>query len=254
MFTRLFGWRRERQANRGAFFVPRLEPLEDRLTPSAQLTFTPAIALQLGVSQGLVTRPEIAQSPSNPLTGQFLFLYVPSARQSPTDTNALVRAQFVLVSNLNLAILDTQLQVMDPFLAASFTDAQNAILSNPVYATLGGTSLGTVAAALPLNVLNAPAFQPAVASFQLSYFLALQQNGNNVGDLNNLVRAETTLALDRIFVALDSVLNINDPTLSADLANAQNAIAANPVNNTTFGSLTGQLTQSLTVSAFLPPP
>jgi hypothetical protein len=250
----LFGWRRERQANRGGFIVPRLEPLEDRLTPAALPAFNPAIALQLGVSQGLVTRPEIAQSPSNQLTGQFLFLYVQSGQQNPADTNALVRAQFILVSNLNLAILDTQLQVMDPFLAASFADTQNAIISNPVYTTLGGTSLGTVAAALPLNVLNAPSFQPAVANFQLAYFLALQQSGNNAGDLNNLVRAETTLTLDRIFVVLGAALNVNDPTLSADLTNAQNAIAANPANNTTFGFVTGQLTQSLTVSAFLPPP
>src|SRR5215472_7242521 len=103
MLTRLFGSRRERQAHRGGSFVPRLEPLEDRLTPAAIPPLNPAIQIQLGVSQGLITRPENAP-PSNQLTGQFLFFYVLSAQQTPADTNALVRAQFVLVNDINLAL------------------------------------------------------------------------------------------------------------------------------------------------------
>jgi hypothetical protein len=96
-----------------------------------------------------------------------------------------------------------------------------------------------------------PLNQPLLTAFQFSYIQASQQNTGNPGALSGLVLSEVVVTLDQIYTLLNPLLGVNNPTLSANLANAQNAITANPAHNTTFGAMTGQLAQSLTLSAFL---
>jgi len=100
----------------------------------------------------------------------------------------------------------------------------------------------------PLEDRLTPSSQPLLTAFQFSYAQASQQNAGNPGALNELVVSEVVLTLGRIY----TLLGVNDPTLGANLANAQNAIAANPAHNTTFGAMTGQLAQGVILSAFLP--
>jgi hypothetical protein len=253
MLTGSVGACRKRQANRGHFFVPRLEPLEDRLTPSSLPPLNPVVSSQLAISASLLAQQQSVQPPSNQLAAAFLLFYALSARQQPTQTNDLARAEAVLVTDLEIAAINPQLQATDPLFNTRFLNVQNAIINNPVRNTPAGMATGVLAGSLGLNGLAAPSNQPLVAAFQVSYMLANQQNANTPGALDELVELEVAQTLDQIFRVVDPLLGINDPNLSVDRANVETAIAANPANATTFGSLTSHLVGGLIVSAFLAP-
>ena len=100
MLRSLPGPRRQLQANRGNSFVPQLEPLEDRLTPSSIPPLAPEISNQLALSSALVAQQQSTQPPSKQLFGPFLFFYGQSVHQSPSETNNLMLASSVLVTEL----------------------------------------------------------------------------------------------------------------------------------------------------------
>ena len=253
MLARLVRPFRERQASRGHAFVPRLEPLEDRLTPSPVPPLNPVISNQLSLSGSIVAQQQKTQTTSNQLTGPFLFFYTQAAHQNPTQTNDLMWAESVLVTDLQLFALDAQLSATDPALANGFTNLQNSILASPVFATPTGAAAATLAASLALNVLTTPSTQPLLTATQLSYMLAYQQNPSQLGALNELVVSEVFLSLAQAYSVLDPVLHINDPTIAPSVVNEQMAIEANPVYHTTFGSLTAQMVQAVTLSIYTVP-
>jgi hypothetical protein len=251
MLTRLDGPCRERQRNRGNSFVSRLEPLEDRLTPSSIPPLLPEITNQLAVSEALVTQEQSAQPPSKQLFGAFLFFYAQSVHQNPIETNNLMLAESVLVTDLALFAIDAQLQVTDPSLSNSFMNVQNTVVNSPIRATPAGAAANVLVLSLCLPAEFAPSTQSLIAAFEFSYTQAYRQDPSKLGALNQLVMSEVVLSQAQNYSSLGPVFQFSDPTLAATQANAQMAIAANPVHNTTFGALTGQLAQSLVEGALI---
>jgi hypothetical protein len=251
MLTRLGGPRRKRQLNRGNSFVPWLEPLEDRLTPSSIPPLQPEIRNELALSAALVAQQQSTQPPSKELFGAFLFFYAQSVQQNPIQTNNLMLAESVLVTDLSLFALDAQLQVTDPSLSNSFMNVQNAIVNNPVRATPTGAAANILILSLCLPMQFAPSTQPLISAFEFAYTQAYRQAPSNLGALNQLVVSEVVLSQAQNYSFLSSFFQANDPTLDATQANAQMAIASNPANNTTFGALTGQAVQNLVQAAVI---
>jgi hypothetical protein len=158
MFTNLFGTRTPRRPERGRFFRPELEPLEDRLSPSS---------LQGGGNENPFNNPHIdatisfnaaamatAGTSFDQLAGRFLNSYNLAAQQNAPQTNALVFNEFMLAAS---AYFSTVLPLSGTTSAAFQTygnSLQDAINQNPMEQTQLGQWTGTLAFALMTKALR----------------------------------------------------------------------------------------------------